>query len=544
MHIISDLPSFSGLVPIFFFLNKTDYLNFLILNKITGYFEINNELTIILIITTYVLIVSSFLAFKIIIYYYSLKFVLMKEYLISLKVFKNYLKQSYSFLLKNNTIDLSKNILSEVSEIIHGVFLPLLNIITHFFTLSLILIFLIIYQTKITFIIIIIFMSFFLLFYFFSKKEIARIGKQRFDVNSERFRIVNNGFRLLREIKFRNLENFFFRNFEIPAYKYSQSQVISLTLASLPKYAIEILVILIGSVYIIYNIYNNIPLLNILPNIIIFSFAAYRILPSISQLYYNYTLIKYSSKSLDKIKETFNLMDKNNLYVSKKQILNLNHKLELENVSFKYSEKNNHIIDNINIKFKKGDIIGLFGNSGSGKTTFINILLGLLTPTSGVIKFDNEKIINFKSNNLNKLISFVPQDFYLLDLSIKENICIGLENHEINKENLENAIRLSRLDVLVKDKGIDFIIGENGNKLSGGQRQRISLARSLYYKPKMLILDEATSSLDKKTELEIINDIINPDVATIVLVVSHDKELIDKCNIIYKIQNTNIIKIK
>jgi ATP-binding cassette, subfamily B, bacterial PglK len=543
---ITEIVSIGLISPLIIFITNRDGLEIVFFDKVLRYFNIADQVSTISIILLFILIFSLSLLFKIIVLYFSYKFVIKREYTISKRLLKNYLQKNYSFYLNNNYVNFSKNILSEVNQLIHGGLLPLVIVVTNFLFLLMVIIFLLIYHQKISIIFILSITILLLIIYNISKKKIIDIGNIRVKNNSARFRIVNDCFNLIREIKLKKLENYFLQKFDNSALNFSNSESSVLSLAFLPKHFVELFFILIFGIILLYSSFLNKNFIEILPDLTLFIFVSFKLLPVFSQIYSNYVIIKYTSKTLNalKIKNYDKEKKFNNIYNSKPQILSLNYSLELDNIDFKYKKNNKNILNNINIKFKKGDIIGLYGDSGSGKTTLINLLSGLLKPTKGFIKFDNEKVVNFNSNNINKLIGYVPQNYYLINTSIRENICLGLINQEINEEKLEKAIHLSKLNDLIKDKGIDFIIGENGKKLSGGQRQRISLARSLYYEPQMLIMDEATNSLDEKKENQIFHEIFEIDYKPIILVTSHKKEIINKCKIIYKIDNGNIIQSK
>jgi len=548
MFIISLTETVSiGLIsPLIIFLTNRDSLENVFFDKILKYLNITDQLSAISILLLFISIVSLSLLFKMIVLYFSFKFVIKREYTISRRLFKYYLEKNYSYYLNNNYINFSKNILSEVHQLIHGGLLPLVIIVTNFLFLLIVFIFLLIYHQKVSIIFILSIAISILIIYIISKKKIIKIGSKRVKNNSDRFKIINDCFNLIREIKLKKLENYFLKKFDKPAFNFSNSESTVLSLAFLPKHFVELLFIFIFGMILLYSSLINKNLIEILPDLTLFIFVSFKLLPVFSQIYSNYVIIKYTSKTLNtfKIKNYDKEKKFNNFYNSKPQILSLNYTLELNNVDFKYKKNDKNILKNINVKFKKGDIIGLYGDSGSGKTTLINVLSGLLKPTNGFIKFDNEKIVNFNLNNINELIGYVPQNYYLIDTSIRKNICLGLRNSEINEEKLEKAIHLSKLNDLIKNKGLDFIIGENGKKLSGGQRQRISLARSLYYEPQMLIMDEATNSLEEKKENEIFYEIFEIDYKPIILVTSHKKEIINKCKIIYKIINGNIIQFK
>ena len=217
--------------------------------------------------------------------------------------------------------------------------------------------------------------------------------------------------------------------------------------------------------------------------------------------------------------------------------------IKFQNIEFKYPNKDDSILENIDLKFEQGKIIGIIGSTGSGKTTFLNLLTGLIKPTKGKIFCDSVDI-NEQSINWRKKISYVTQKTFLIDDSIKKNIIFG-EDEELNSKKLEEALKLSNLERLINNlpNGIETIVGEGGTQLSGGQIQRISIARALYNSPEIIIFDEATNSLDEKTENNIVKEIFNLKRKCTIFLVTHNKNLTTNCDEKYLVENKKITKI-
>ena len=214
--------------------------------------------------------------------------------------------------------------------------------------------------------------------------------------------------------------------------------------------------------------------------------------------------------------------------------------------SLKYlMNSKNFALENINLVIKKGENIGIMGITGSGKTTFINILMGLLKPQFGNILIDNKKIENVKNNWL-KIIGCVPQEVFILDNTLKHNIAFGVDEKDINIKKINLAIKLANLEDL-KDSlkfGIETLVGEKGSRVSGGQRQRIGIARALYNDPEILIFDEATNALDAKTEKEIVKEIFDKSLDKTIIFVSHNKENHKFCDQIYEVRDKTLVNLE
>jgi ABC-type bacteriocin/lantibiotic exporter with double-glycine peptidase domain len=225
----------------------------------------------------------------------------------------------------------------------------------------------------------------------------------------------------------------------------------------------------------------------------------------------------------------------------KKSISYFHNEISLVNISFKYNESKSYIFKDINLKIKKSSKIAIVGSSGNGKSTLLDLILGVLKPTKGQVCYDDNDILN-KKLNYQKLIGYIPQSIFLLDDSIKNNICFAVDKNEIDNQKLENAIKNSALFDYINSlpDGVETLVGERGAKLSGGQIQRIGIARALYHNPEILILDEATSALDIDMEKLIMQSILALNKEKTVIIVTHRSESVKICDQIYSISNNTI----
>ena len=270
--------------------------------------------------------------------------------------------------------------------------------------------------------------------------------------------------------------------------------------------------------------------------------SAFRLIPSANRILTSLQYLGYAEKSTELISDEINKSEieqtnSDKDFVFKKDIV-------FKNVSFKYDSRKNFILKNINFSLKKPDKILIYGETGVGKSTFIEILLGLLKPTSGKVEVE-EKDVNLNFKNWAKLIGYVPQKVSLVDGSILSNIAFGVNKSEINKKLLSNAIRVAALDSFIRKlpSGLDTLVGESGSKLSGGQIQRIGIARATYRNPEILIFDEATNALDEETENTVVSNILNNFKDKILVFISHNKNLSNEIEKKYKIENLNFVAI-
>jgi ATP-binding cassette subfamily C protein len=280
----------------------------------------------------------------------------------------------------------------------------------------------------------------------------------------------------------------------------------------------------------------------ILSMMALFGVSIFRLLPSCNKIMNCSNVVKYYSSTVDVIFNEINNLKNRNIASNN---CTFNDVITLDNVTFCYPETNKIIFNNVNLTIKKNETVGIQGDSGSGKSTLLNVISYLLKPDSGKIYIDKTLIENVFTA-YQKKIGYVSQNTYLTEESLLENIALGVEKKDIDYNLFEEVIKKSNLDKFIRELplGKNTLLGEKGSWLSGGQQQRIGIARALYKKPEILILDEATNALDEKSELEIFNTIQNLKNTMTVIVVSHKKTLFDFCDKVFELKNGLLSKIK
>ena len=273
----------------------------------------------------------------------------------------------------------------------------------------------------------------------------------------------------------------------------------------------------------------------------LYVYSVIRILPSLNKILLNLQRVRYSLPVLNEIHFVVNSLQKDHNNTSKK--ITFNNDVKLKDISYGF-DKSKKILDNINFEVNKNSLTGLIGQSGSGKTTLLKIFMGLLKPNEGQFLVDGKSIYEFLNSWQNK-ISFVPQEVYILDDTLKRNIALGVDENLIDLEKLNNSIKSSNLEKFVNNlpNGINTVLGEKGSRISGGQRQRIGIARALYNQPEILVLDEATSSLDEKNEYEIFEELNSLKKDITIIFASHRKTLKKYCDTLFEIENTKLNRI-
>ena len=492
-------------------------------------------------------VLSLILAFFIKNFFYSyfifwqFKFIGNFELRISSKLMQKYLSLPYVFHLNNNSGILNNNVLNEAQHIPTNIF-NILTLISETVILIFIGLILFIYEPKGSLYVIVFSITLMIIINIIQKNYMIKFGHQRYLFMGSSNKHLLQGLQSIKDIKLLNKERYFIEN-----YKYNFKQAIKYkvyydTLSNFPRPISEL--ILVGAFAIIVSILveKNDPNAIILTTSL-FLIASYRLLPSITRITNAFQSIQLRKKVIENL---INDLEKKETQIDDKngynRILNFKSNIILKNISFSYPNSNRNILNKINLKIDKGQMIGIVGPSGSGKTTLLDILLGLLEPTGGEIFVDSAKI---NSNNLlswQKLIGYVPQSPTLIDDTIKKNIAFGIDENKIDNLLLKECIEKSNLSDFIQNQpdGINTLIGERGVRISGGQKQRIAIARSLYRNPEIIIFDEATSSLDEKNEYDIIKNISLLKKFKTTIVVAHKLSILKNCNIIYKINDGNL----
>jgi ATP-binding cassette, subfamily B, bacterial PglK len=462
------------------------------------------------------------------------RFTLTCEYTIGMRLIEGYLHQPYIWFLKRNSSDLSKNILSEVNEIIYDTIVPTLNIIAQGTLILALLVLLFFIDITLALIIGLVFAISYAIIFYFLRKVLSRIGLERLKANQDRFTSLSEAFGSIKDVKISGLEKNFINRFSEPALVYANNQSLAQIINLLPRFFFEGLAF--GSIIllILFLMARGGDFQAIIPIVALYAFVGYRLLPAFQQVYGSITQLRFSGSALDSLYEDLkNLVPYNSPKTG--QIL-ITKSITLRDIHFYYPNNKYPSLKNINLTIPALSKVGIVGATGSGKTTLVDIILGLLEPTEGTLCAD-EKIINIQNKRAwQKNIGYVPQEIYLKDSSIALNIAFGLESKSINQSALEQAVKIANLhDFILKElpQQYDTIVGERGNKLSGGQRQRIGIARALYHKPQVLILDEATSALDNFTEKEVMRAIKNLDKDITIIIVAHRLSTVKSCDTIF-----------
>jgi len=498
---------------------------------------VQNEIIIIF----FILLVAIFII-KFLIYSYSSKFSL---YLvadlktqISTRIFNDYSSREYIFFKQKNSSAIVRDLLIEVGEFCQRFVLSYINILLEILIVIALFSFLFFIEMKITiyFTIYIILSS--LIFFGIIKKRILKAGKLRSDIDEKKFSILNDFIRNIKTIKIKNSEIYFSKAFKEYIGDFEKSYAIFNYVQVLSKPVLEILGIIFIFSWILINLYLGVNLNDLFLSVSLVIFVCLRTLPSINKIVYSYGQIKYAKPSIRIVEDELDKLDHEQNYFKKKSIITFNKSLLIDGIDFKYSDNEAKLFTNLNFKINKGDKICILGKSGEGKTTFIELISGLLKPDKGRIILDENKIFNPKLEYLN--LAYIPQDLLLINGSVADNIAFN--NQIVDKKKLEQSIKFSELSSFVdslKNKELGSV-GELGGKLSGGQRQRIGLARCFYDNPDFIILDEALNAIDEKTRIKILDNIFKFFAHKTIIYITHDNKFSEYFDKKYYLKKGNL----
>jgi len=514
-----------------------------LLFQVYEYFTFSSEREFLVFLGTFLfcLLIGS-LALKGMGTYFTLKFTRLREYTIGRKLYSRYLEQNYSYFVSRHSAEIHKIILSEVAVVVTSGLAPMLTIISQGFVVFALIIMLIFVDWRIAIISGLAFSIIYGLLFYTTNKWVVREGIGRAEANNKRFMSLSESAGALKEIKLKGLEYNYIERFSVPAQKYANHLANGLAISQLPRFAIEGLIfggLIIASLWFVGSNSSAVPI------IALYAFAGYRLMPALQQIYASITHLRLVDVPLNNLHNDLTSLPTRS--VSNRELFvhdssNSISSLEFRNVSFMYPGSNAFALRSLDLKIERGDLIGFVGLTGSGKTTLVDLLLGLFDPTGGeVLINDTLRQDNFLKH-WGQNIAYIPQDIFIADETLRRNIAFGVPAENINDNAVKRASELACLDEFVMNlpEKYETVLGERGGKLSGGQKQRVGIARALYTNPSLLVMDEATSALDTITERQINDSIKNISKNLTVVVVAHRISTIKSCNKIYLLEGGKI----
>ena len=538
-----DMIGVASILPFMAVLTNPDIVQTnIILNKMfqaSSIFEVENtqQFLYVLGVFVFVLLVTS-LIFKALTNYLQIRFVQMREYSIGKRLVEGYLHQPYNWFLSRHSADLGKTILSEVSQVIGNGISPLMEVIVKGMVSIALIVLLIIADPKLALIVGFSIGGAYGLIFYFTRSFLDRIGKERLKSNQLRFTAVSEAFGAAKEVKVGGLEEIYIKRFSESAKSFAQTAAFAAIIRQLPRFIIE--AIAFGGIIlvIIYLMAQTGSFNKALPIISLYVFAGYRLMPALQQTYAALAQLIFVSPSLDALSdEIINLKPFNSNQAQ--GVLSFNKEITLKNIHYNYPNSSRTALKDVNLKIPAKNTVGIIGSTGCGKTTTVDIILGLLEAQKGTLEVDGQVISRQNSRAWQRTIGYVPQHIYLSDDTVEANVAFGIDLKDINQEAVEIASKIANLHEFVINelpKNYQTTIGERGVRLSGGQRQRIGIARALYRNPQVLILDEATSALDNQTEKTVMDAVNNIGKDITIILIAHRLSTVKKCNKIFLLE--------
>lgn len=468
------------------------------------------------------------------------KFIFRNQANTEVALYRGYLETPYIYHVNVNTADLIRNVKIEVTVAFNSVVRPLIATVVDCVTVVIITGFLVAVAPLVTILSIGSLCLAIFLCSWVLKSRLAKYGEVRQVSMGKMIKWINQGLGGVKEIKVLGREKYFVNVFWKAAKQGADVEASFASINQIPRLYFE-MIALMGTIMLIVglHLYNH-SSANILPLMAMFTFAGLRLMPSVNRILSNITNVRYNYPALEVVCRELEMF-KHGADVNKKNFYGVEmskHGLCLNGVGFHYPTTGTKVLRDVSFKVNENEAIGIIGETGAGKTTLINLILGLIRPTEGFISLDGVSIDDVALTLGRNYAGYVPQEVYLLDDTIRRNVAYGLEDEKIDDKRVWEVLSLARLDgfIAASPEGLDALVGERGVRISGGQKQRLGIARALYTEPRLLIFDEPTSALDATTEKDIAASIKNVSTGKMVIIVTHRQGMLDQCSRVYRVE--------
>lgn len=477
-------------------------------------------------------------------------FAMMRVHSISHRLLATYLAQPYEFFLGRHSGDMSPRILGESGQAVNGFLQPAAELIASGLTTLAIVGLLLWLEPIVATISFAILAGIYGIVYVFTRLALRRLGDIRVNNNRKRFRLVNESLSGIKDIKLLGREAAYLDRYAIPSRKVATTQTQIAVLSQVPQFALQS--VAFGGIIMLCLVLINPTTLasgnaigDLLPTLGLFAMAGQRLMPELSRIYRSLAMMQASSAAIDAVHEDLELRKQiSRSTPPQNEGLSFKKSLVLEAVDYSYPKSDRVGIQEINLTIVAGEKIGIVGSTGAGKTTIADIILGLLQPHKGRITADGSAISSENVHEWMMRVGYVPQDIFLIDACVTENIAFGMPHNQIDSHRVRNAARIARIDQFIENELPDAYetrIGERGVRLSGGQRQRIGIARALYHDADLIVFDEATSALDNLTEADVIAAIDALPGDKTVIMIAHRLSTVKRCDRIVVLDKGRIV---
>ena len=483
--------------------------------------------------------------------YAIIRFATMRSYSLSSRLLEAYLHQPYIWFLTRNSSDTSHRVLGEVDRLVNSVIMPSLRLLSSAVLALAVVGFLIMVDPLISALSAVLLCGGYATIYLWLRGRLRRAGSEMVDRSAERYRLVNEVSGGFREVKLLGIESHYRSRYDRVAERFAHAAARLQIMGELPRFVLEALTfgVLLVLVFVLL-LRNEGNLLTTIPTLGIFAYAVMRLLPALQQIYHALASMRANVPALNLIHG--DLMEARTAQCDRALLtsaaadsnLKLNKQLDLDHVEFRYPNTGRATLDGVSLTVSARQTVGVVGGTGAGKTTLVDLILGLLSLDAGEIRIDGVRVTRKNLRAWQRTVGYVPQNIYLMDDTVAANIAFGISPEEIDMAAVERAARLAALhSFIVADlpQGYQSIVGERGVRLSGGQRQRIGIARALYRDPSVLILDEATSALDNITERVVMEAIETIRDDKTIILIAHRLSTVRDCDMIFLMEQGRLV---
>ena len=491
------------------------------------------------------IVIAGGLAIRALSAYAVIRYSQMRGFSIASRLLAAYLHQPYSWFLGQNSAEIGKSVLAEASELVMRVLVPALTIMANLLVVVMVVGFLLAVDPIITLLAMGLIGGGYALIYLRLRSVLQHLGEVRLQANAERYRLAQEATAGFKEVKLMGLADSYTHRFNAPAQRLAHAVARSDAMSQLPRFALEGLtfVVLLGMVLtLLFRSAGDLGA--IVPTLGIFAFATMRLLPALQQIYHALAALRSGRAVLDHIHSDYTvaMARRAEQLVSgdPTKRLPLTRELVLEDVHFAYPAAERTALQDVSLTIPARATVGIVGGTGAGKTTLVDLILGLLIPDSGLLRVDGTVLGRGTLLPWQRTVGYVPQVIYLTDDTVAANIAFGVAPEAIDMVAVERAARIAALhDFVIDDlpQGYGTRVGERGVRLSGGQRQRIGIARALYRDPALLVMDEATSALDTLTERAVMEAVANMRGDRTIILIAHRLSTVRDCDTIFLMEH-------
>jgi ATP-binding cassette, subfamily B, bacterial PglK len=484
--------------------------------------------------------------FRAVTFYVLTYFVRMRVPSLSMRLMESYLSRPYVWFLQRHSSDLGKSILSEVSQVVNGPLQAAVNLVAYALMMAFLIAFLLLVEPVAAIGAAVLFGGTYGVIYLLARRPLARMGKERVQTNRVMFQIMQEAMGGIKNVKLMNLERSYLNRFHDPARRQARNQAAQSVISELPRHLLEVIAFGGMILFVLWLlITQGGSVSDVVPILGVYAFAAARTFPTLQKLFASISTLRFGQAALDALhadltEDAIHDLDRGADIAQ----LRLRQTLELNNVHFAFPDADKPALAGLSLSIPANTSVGIVGSTGAGKTTAVDLILGLLPATSGQLKVDNQVVTDANVRAWQKSVGYVPQDIFLTDDTVAANIAFGLPSDEIDHAAVERAARAAALhDFVVKElpQGYQTPVGERGTRLSGGQRQRIGIARALYSEPDLLVFDEATSALDNVTERLVIDAVQKLEGTKTIIMIAHRMSTVRNCDQVVLLERGRVV---